>query len=114
MILPVSLNPISRRKDKSVKLSFETREMMPDETMALMAMEGAEMWMSLATSEEELPEAPSDRPEVDSKTPATRMRNVLYILYKKAVDEKTFVGIFDVYYKERMEKLIELLKGKIE
>lgn len=114
ILLPVQLNPISRRKDKSVKISLETRELGHDEILMLMVLEGQEMWMSLSTNEQELPEAPQENAEIEGKSPATRLRNVLYILYKKAVEDGLFVGIFDSYYKDRMEKIIEQLKLKIE
>lgn len=114
ILLPVQLNPISRRKDKSVKLSLETRELSPTEIMTLMAIEGEEMWMSLATTEQELPEAPEEAPEIETKTSAQRLRSVLFILYKKATENGSFVGTFDNYYRDRMEKIIESLKSKIE
>lgn len=114
ILLPVQLNPISRRKDRSVKLSLETRELSPTEIMTLMAIEGEEMWMSLATTEQELPEAPEESPELETKTQAQRLRAVLFILYKKATENGSFVGTFDNYYRDRMEKIIESLKAKIE
>ena len=114
MILPAMLNPISRRKDKSVKLSYETRELSPEETIALMAMEGTEMWLCMAASSEELPDAPQEAPDLDTKSPATRLRSVLYILYQKAVDEGKYVGLFQSYYADRMEKIISQLKEKID
>ncbi len=114
ILLPVSLNPLSRRKDKSVKLSLETRELSSNEILMLMAIEGEEMWMSLATSEQELPEAPEEAPELETKTQAQRLRSVLFILFKKATDEGTFVGTFDNYYRDKMEKIIEQLKARID
>ena len=53
MTLPVQLNPVSRRKDRSVKLSFETRELKPSEILSLMSFEGAEMWLLLSSVESE-------------------------------------------------------------
>ena len=114
ILLPVSLNPISRRKDRSVKVSLETRELSPTEIMTLMAIEGEEMWMSLATTEQELPDAPEEAPELETKTLAQRQRAVLFILYKKAHDEGKTIGNFDMYYREKMEKIIEQLKSKID
>jgi len=79
-----------------------------------MAIEGEEMWCSLATTEQELPEAPEEAPELETKTQAQRLRGVLFILYKKATENGSFVGTFDNYYRDRMEKILESLKAKIE
>lgn len=111
--LPAILNPISRRKDKSVKISFETRELQSDELITLMALEGVEMWLCLAPNQEEI-EVPDQKAEVEEKSSAQRMRSVLFILYKQDVENKKFVGLFQTYYAEKMEKLIQLLKDKID
>jgi hypothetical protein len=113
MILPASLNPISRRKDKSVKLSFETRELNPEETMILMAMEGAEMWLCMAMNEDEIPDVPEERAEVDEKTPSERLRGVLFVWYKQLTDSQKYVGTFENFKNEKMETIIEGVKKKL-
>lgn len=115
ILLPAILNPLSRRKDKSVKLSFETRELSPDETLALMSLEGSEMWLCMSPEEKEA-EVPEniESVELGEKTVGQRMRSVIFILYKQEVEKGKYVGIFDNFYKERMEKLIQLLKDKID
>jgi hypothetical protein len=111
--LPAILNPISRRKDKSVKLSFESRELTPDEMLTLMAMEGAEMWVCLAPNAEEI-EIPEERAEVDEKTPSERLRAVLFVWYKQETESGNYVGLFDNFKKEKMEKIIETVKSKLD
>ena len=110
--LPVQLNPVSRRKDKSVKLSFETRELNHEEIMTLMAMEGMEMWLVLSSNSNDL-EIPSEEAHVEEKSPAYRLRSVLYVLYKKMVDNGKYVGPFENFYRERMEISIQKLKDSI-
>lgn len=112
ILLPVQLNPISRRKDKSVKLSFETRELNTEETLTLMSMEGLEMWCGLAPNQNEI-EIPDERAEVDEKSPSERLRNVLYVFYKQEVEAGRYVGIFENFKREHMEKLIEFIKRKL-
>ena len=115
VLLPVQLNPISRRKDKSVKLSYETRELNAEETMLLMSMEGEEGWLMFSTNnnikEEEIPQEDAD---LGGKTQSQRMKAVLYKLYIQDTESKIFVGSFESYYKDRMEKLLEMLKAKIK
>jgi len=45
------------------------------------------------------------------KTPSQRLRNVMYVLYKQDPGDH---ADFKAYYEFRMEKLITLLKSKIE
>lgn len=114
ILLPASLNPISRRKDKSVKLSFETRELSPEETLSLMALEGSEMWicMSPNQAEAEVPDGLGNV-ELGEKSPSERLRNVLFVWYKQEVEANKYVGIFDNFRKEKMEKIIEGVKSKL-
>lgn len=112
IVLPASLNPISRRKDKSVKLSLETRELSHDELLILMAMEGAEMWLCLAPNAEDL-EVPEEQAVLDEKSASERLRNVLFVWYKQETDAGKFVGLFETFRKEKMEKIIEGVKTKL-
>lgn len=114
ILLPIQLNPISRRKDKSVKLSVETRELGTDEILMLMSMEGEEMWMALTTNQQDMPEAPEENAELGTKTDSQRLRSVLYVLYKQATDKGKFLGTFERYYGDNMNKIIEALKQKID
>ena len=114
LTLPAILNPISRRKDKSVKLSFETRELSDTEVLALLKMEGAEGWLMYAPNEAEIdPEdVPDYKPEIGVKSASERLRAVIYVHYKQSIDAGLYVGIPDVFYKEQMEKIIEGYKSK--
>lgn len=113
IILPAQLNPISRRKDKSLKLSFETRELQADETMTLMSLEGIEGWITFSPNSEAI-EIPEENAKLDTKTESQRMRSVLYRLYLQDTQASKFTGLFQSYYSERMEKLIQLLKDKLD
>ena len=113
--LPVQLNPISRRKDRSIKISLETRELTPGEIMTLMALEGAEAWMALVpnqqdATQEQLPGTPA---ELGSKTSSERLRSALYVWYKQSVESQKFIGTFDLFYTQKMESIIEGVKSKL-
>ncbi len=111
--LPIQLNPISRRKDKSVKLSMETRELRTDEILTLMSFEGQEAWMLISFNTDDFKEVPEEKAEIEQKSIAERMRAVLYILFKQAVTDGKYIGTFDGYYKEQGEKIISKLKDLI-
>lgn len=110
--LPVQLNPVSRRKDKSVKLSFETRELNHEETLTLMSLEGLEMWLGLAPNADEIV-IPEEKAQVDEKSQSERLRNVLYVFYKQEIEAGRYVGVFENFKREYMEKLIEFVKKKL-
>lgn len=114
IILPVELNPISRRKDKSVKLSFETRELTSDEVLTLMSLEGAEMWLALSPNQETIPELPKERAEVDSKTPSERLHAIMYVWFKQLSERGKYVGTFENFRKEKLESFIEIIKSKLD
>lgn len=45
----------------------------------------------------------------EGKTPGERLRNVLYAVFK----EEKRTGLFDDYYRQEMEKIIEAYKAKL-
>lgn len=114
LTLPAQLNPISRRKDRSVKLSYETRELTPSETMSLMALEGAEGWLIFAPTEQEANsvQIPTVAPELGQKSASDRLRSVIYVHYKQAVEDGKYVGLPETFYQEQMNKVIEGYKLK--
>lgn len=115
IILPVQLNPISRRKDRSVKLSLETRELTPSEILALMALEGAEMWVLLSHQSENLtPESvPNTKPELGIKSRSERLRDVIFVWYKQSVESQVFVGDFETFLNQKLDSIIDGVKTKL-
>ena len=113
--LPVQLNPISRRKDRSVKLSFETRELQPSEILSLMTFEGSEMWLLLASQEAEIDdsEVPEHKPELGTKSRSERLRDVIYVWYKQSVANQTFIGDFETFLNIKLDSIIEGVKTKL-
>jgi len=112
IILPAIINPPRIRKDRSVSLTVETRELMPDEVLTILSLSGSEGWFAFAPNQEDV-ETPDTLAEVEGKTPSERLRSALYVLYKQRIEEGQYVGLFDTFYKEQLEKLIEFIKGKI-
>jgi uncharacterized protein YfaA (DUF2138 family) len=112
--LPAVLKPITRRADKSVKLSFDTRELSSSETLAIMQMEMLEGHLLFSTNqdikEEDIPEGDAD---LNNKSQSQRLKAVLYKLFLQDVKAKIFLGDFPAYYKDKMEKLLTFYKDKI-
>jgi len=111
--LPAILNPISRRKDKSVKLSLETRELGHDEILTLMSLEGSEGWIAFAPNAEQL-EIPDTPAELDTKSPSERLKAVLFILWKQQQSKGKYAAPFETFRLEHMDKIIEYVKKKLD
>jgi len=115
IILPVQLNPVSRRKDHSVKLSFETRELQPSEILSLMSFEGSEMWLLLSSQESEIDHSdiPNHKPELGTKSRSERLRDVLFVWFKQSVEAQTFIGDFDTFLNLKLDSIIDGVKTKL-
>lgn len=101
------------RKDGSASLSFDTRELTAEEIFTIMSLRHSEGWLCFAPNENEI-EIPEERVELDEKSPSERLRAVLFVWYKQETEKGKFVGLFDTFKKEKMEKIIETIKGKLE
>lgn len=114
LILPALINPPTIRKDGSIKLSFDSRELSPEEYMMVMGFRNTEGWLAFQPNEDGIPELPTERAEIDTKTPSERLRNVLYVWFKQESDKGSFVGTFEAFRAEKLEKIIETIKGKLQ
>lgn len=104
------INPPTIRKDGSIKLSFDSRELTPSEYMMVMGFRNTEGWLAFQPNEEGVPELPTERAEVDQKTPSERLRGVIFVWYKQESDAGRYVGSFDAFRNERMEAIIDTIK----
>lgn len=114
LLLPAQIHPPRIKKDGSITISFDSRELSPEEYMTVMGFRHTEGWLLYQANpiadDEELPQTT----DLETKSHAKRLRGVMYILYKQLSNKGEYVGTFDSYYSERMEKVIEKLKDKIE
>lgn len=114
LVLPAIINPPTVRKDGSVSLKFDSRELSAEEYMIIMGLRNTEGWVAFCPNEDGIPDLPSERAEVDEKTPSERLRTVIYVWYKQETDDGRFVGTFETFRKEKMEKIIEGVKSKLK
>lgn len=114
IILPAIINPPRIRKDKSCAISFDTRELTSDEIFTILSLSQSEGYLAFQPNEDDIPDFPEERAEVDQKTPSERLRAVLYIWFKQETEKGQFVGTFEVFRKEKMEKIIEGVKSKLD
>lgn len=114
LILSTYVENISTRKDKSVKITLGTQELSPGKAGELFTLlnQLAVAYISpKSISQGEIDQVDKLDPDIEGKTQSQRIRNVLYILFTQ---ESEGFKDFDSYYKNKTEKFIEHLKGKIK
>jgi hypothetical protein len=89
--------------------------LLSDFELVLSGMEGAEGWLLFASQEAEidLGDVPNDKAEIGTKTHSERLRSVIYVWYKQSIADQSFIGEFDMFYKTKLEKIIEGVKSKL-
>jgi hypothetical protein len=108
--LPVVLDDIKERKDWSSRISFDSRELTEEEYMILRRAKGAEGWMLFSENSLDENDIPDEDAEVDTKTPAQRLRSVLFVRWKQLGEPETF----RIYYDKSVEYFINSVKEKLE
>lgn len=110
IIIPAGLVGVVDLKDRSCKLTFETRELSNQEFLALRDIRGNNGWLAFSLNEIQDDEIPKSVAEVGAKSHSQRLRSVLFIKWKQ---EKSLLD-FDVWYKAKMEGLIANIKNKLD
>ena len=118
IIKQVTLTRSLRKADKSVSISFNTNlEQSTSEMAELDAM--FQQQCVIAIKPEETPFLDSEVKDLDAidsdledttKTPSKRLRNALYVLWDQGVKDVEFKE----FYKNRMNRLIEQIKSRLE
>ena len=94
------IDRVSTMKDDSVKISLITRALTPQQM--------AELFFSV---NKEILAVDIDEEVKEWKSPSQRLRAVLYKLWENS--DKTTYPEFELYYKGKMERIIDTLKEKI-
>lgn len=104
------INSIRSRKDGSLGYSAETPEMTNQDKIEFMNLQNIALQAVFIPIEN--PNAPVYTVDkaVDTKSPSTRLRNVMWVYWQ----QKQIEGDFDLFYTKMMEKIIEQWKGKLE
>lgn len=116
IVIPAQLEGFRTLKDKTLKVTFETNELNPQELLGV--AENVNAFGYLAFKKEPFGEKErdmienleSDYLEQNAKTPSKRLRGVLFRVYEK--DSQGFKS-FASYYEHHMEKVIEHFKSKL-
>ena len=108
---PAILTSISLTHDKSLRLGFITQELGLVEKAEAMSMHdqfGHLLFSPNPISESDIPkEQASDK----NKTPSKRLRATLFVLFQQTAGPE---ADFEAFYRDRMEKLIDMVKAKLD
>ena len=114
--VPSYIKKVETTSDKGLKLQVYTQELAPEDITNLLSLRdklGYFIFKLTNIDEEDLVELPKIKPEFKhERTPAERLRAVVYIWWSQRGEEKKGV-LFDDFYKEYMERLINQIKEKI-
>lgn len=115
IVLNVILGRVATKSDGSLSLNFSTSEMDAMETTVLIKLCRINLKM-LLTPVGEAVEAPVEvKSELGYKTPGTRLRTVLFVLWKQWTESGKVKGVmFEQFYVEQMERFIQDIKGQLE
>ena len=104
---------ITTMSDASLDITISTREMNDDDAARVLSFRKKECHVFLAEKEKDLEDIsiPDVKMEFkNAKTPSERYRNILYIKW----EQTSQVIPFDTFYKDEMERQINLIKDELE
>lgn len=117
IVLAGLLENISSRADGSIKLTFGTQEIEPQQAGELFQLRGQYSKLLLSnTNIEPDEEAAMDEAYIKDgrkRTKAGRLRSTFFVIWNKSKEIKNTVS-FETFYNDEMEKLIEAAKERIE
>jgi hypothetical protein len=108
-----------QKRDKAWKITIETQELAPESVAKLAHFSG--QFVKILMSDEKVSnemimtfEAMEVQAETGSKTPSKRVRDRLFIWWKTMKDQGLTDAVFDTFYLNRMENIIEWIQQKID
>lgn len=98
------------RSDGSAGLSFDTQELTPEDFAELKKELNNFGWVVFKGNKVDLSDIPKEEAEDKQKTPSKRLRATLFVLWQQEGSQ----GDFELFYRSRMEKLIDHVKSKLD
>lgn len=108
--LPAILTSISSSADGGLRMSFATNELTPEEKVEAMKLHQQFGWLLFSPNPFTSSDLPKEQAEEGQKSPSKRLRATLFILWKQQGEQ----GDFEVFYRAKMEKIIDMIKAKLD
>lgn len=109
--VPAILTRISYSKDGGLSLGFATQELTAEDKVTLSDLYQQFGWLGFSPNQISTNDIPTEEAEDKQKTPSKRLRAVLYVLSKQ---RNIKPENFEVFYREKMEQLIDYIKTKLD
>lgn len=109
--VPAILTGISYTRDGGLRLGFSTQEMSAEDKLAMAELYQTFGHLAFRANQIDVLDMPVEDAEDKNKTPARRLRAVLYILSQQQGISKEK---FELFYREKMEKIIDWCKNKLD
>ena len=116
IVIHTGLEAVSTRADGSIKLTFSTPELSPENCTKLFLLRRKECLLYLTTGEvnekqiQALNNAATNLKKMPAKSHSQRLRAVLYRLWEQSETALTA----EEFYKDRIEMIIEHFKEKLD
>lgn len=107
---PAVLTSLSMTADGGLRMSFVTNELSDEDKLIATKYHQKFGYMAFSPNQFSLEDMPKEQAEDKHKTPSKRLRASLFVLYK----QEGVTEDFEVWYRRKMEKLIDYIKGKLE
>ena len=110
--IPATITNISTKADRTIKIVAETQELSPEQNAILFSLHLKCGWLLFkenAIQIEDVPKEQAVKETKETKTPAQRLRAVLFIYWKQKINN----GDFDSFYKGWMEMKIGEIKKQL-
>lgn len=114
ILLPATIESITTRRDKTVKIVMGTQELSPGKAGELFTLLNSLAVVYISPKQidqKEIDQCDKLDPEFEGKTQSQRIRSVLFILFKQ--DAEGFKD-FDSYYHYKTDIIINHFKSKIK
>ena len=108
--VPAILTSVRTLKDGGLSLGFQTNELSHEEKVVVMEMMQSFGFVLFAANEFAPEEIPKENADLSGKTQSTRIRSVLFVLWK----ERGSAEQFEDFYRKQTEKFIEYVKSNLE
>ena len=114
ILFDATLEGLSTRMDKTIKVTIGTQEMNSEQAAKLFSLRGnfCKVLISDSTIEQKEVEQVDTLPikdESNNKSNSQRLRSILFILWQQSGSQATF----DVFYNSKMNEIIEHFKSKL-
>lgn len=115
ILLPAQIEGLASRKDKTVRVTFGTQELSPNEFASLFHLNQKFCYIAIKEEifqAEEVESIDNLKTEMEGqKTPSQRLRGLLFVNFQQASEG---YKDFATYYMAKMEKICEHFKSKLD